>query len=158
MKEKSKIVWLEPIVFLFFGLLHLHRVWALLDRNSYSDFWLSRMDNRDWLYFTLMGIMTLLCVAGIIIFIKNKGRNYWWRWFYIFGGGYVIFDLFAIFIRLEIWKNLLYRMFDVTSRYWNILWAVFICLGAASFIIGIMLAYLYKRQEANANTRRFGVG
>jgi len=139
MKEKSKIIWFEPIVFLFFGLLHLHRIWAFIDRSSYSDYWLSLMDNRGWFYFVLMGIMSFLCVAGIVLFIRNKGRNYWWRWFYIFGGGYVLFDLFAILVGLDIWKNLLYKMFDVTSQYWNILWGAFIGLGLISFVIGISI-------------------
>jgi len=139
MKEKSKIIWFEPIVFLFFGVLHLHRIWALIDRSSYSDYWLSLMENRGWFYFVLMGIMSFLCVAGIVIFIRDKGRNYWWRWFYIFGGGYVIFDLFAILVGLEIWESLLYKMFDVTSRYWNILWGAFIGLGLISFVIGILI-------------------
>ena len=97
------------------------------------------MYNRGWFYFVLMGIMSFLCVAGIVLFIKNKGRNYWWRWFYIFGGGYVLFDLFAILVGLDIWKNLLYKMFDVTSQYWNILWGAFIGLGLISFVIGISI-------------------
>lgn len=139
MNEKSKIIWFEPIVFLFFGLLHLHRIWALIDRKSYSDFWLSVMNNRNWFYFALMGVMSALCIAGIIVFIKNKDKNYWWRWFYIFGGGYVLFDLLAILIGLDIWKNLLHKMFDVTSQYWNVLWGTFIGLGLISSIIGIII-------------------
>jgi len=139
MKEKSKIIWFEPIVFLFFGLLHLHRIWAFIDRSSYSDYWLSLMDNRGWFYFVLMGIMSFLCVAGIVLFIRNKGRNYWWRWFYIFGGGYVLFDLFAILVGLDIWKNILYKMFDVTSQYWNMLWGAFIGFGLILFVIGISI-------------------
>jgi len=139
MKEKSKIIWFEPIVFLFFGLLHLYRIWAFIDRSSYSDYWLSLMDNRGWFYFVLMGIMSFLCVAGIVLFIRNKGRNYWWRWFYIFGGGYVLFDLFAILVGLDIWKNILYKMFDVTSQYWNMLWGAFIGFGLILFVIGISI-------------------
>jgi len=139
MKEKSKIIWFEPIVFLFFGLLHLHRIWALVDRSGYSNFWLSIMNNRNWFYFVLMGVMSALCIAGIIVFVRNKNKNYWWRWFYIFGGGYVLFDLFSILIGLDIWKNLLYKMFDVTSQYWNMLWGAFIGLGLISFVIGILI-------------------
>lgn len=147
MNKNSKIIWFEPIVFIFFGLLHLHRVWALIDRVGYSDFWLSVMNNRDLLYFGLMGVMSALCIAGIVLFVKNRGSNYWWRWFYIFGGGYVLFDLFAIFIRLDIWKSLLYKMFDSTSPYWNILWGAFIVLGLISLIIGVLIAKkLYSRE------------
>ena len=50
MKEKSKIYWFEPVVFLFFGVFHLHRIWELIDRNSYADFWLGVMNNRGVLY------------------------------------------------------------------------------------------------------------
>lgn len=139
MNEKSKIFWFEPIVFLFFGVFHLHRIWGLIDRNGYSDFWLSVLNKRGLLYYILMGILSVLCIAGVAVFIKNKGKNYWWRWFYVFGGGYVLFDLFAIAIRLSIWENLLNLMFDVTGWYWNIIWVAFIVLGLISLIIGILI-------------------
>ena len=137
---KSKIIWIEPVFFLFFGVFHLHRIWGLIDRKGYSDFWLSVMNNRDWFYFSLLGILSLLCIVGIAVFIKCKGHNYWWRWVYIFGGGYLLFDLFAIFIKLEIWKNLLYWMFDITNPYWNIVLGIFISLGLFSLIAGISIS------------------
>ena len=139
MSIKSKIIWFEPIVFVFFGAFHLHRIWGLFDRNRYSEFWLSVMTERGWVYYALMGILSVLCIAGIAVFVKNRGNNYWWRWFYIFGGGYVLFDLFAIAAGLEIWKKLLERMFDVTSQYWNVIWGGFIVLGLVSLFIGIIL-------------------
>ena len=140
MKSKTtRIMWFEPIVFLFFGMLHLHRVWALTDRVGYSNFWLSLMVNRGLLYFILMGIMSLLCIAGIVVFATNRGKNYWWRWFYILGGGYVLFDLFAILIGLSIWEQLIYWMFDISNLYWNVVWGCFIGLGFISFIIGLSI-------------------
>ncbi|MCL1859674.1 MAG: hypothetical protein FWF92_10645 [Oscillospiraceae bacterium] len=139
MNDKSKIIWFEPVVFIFFGIFHLHRIWGLTDRNGYSKFWLSIMNDRGWFYYVLMGLMSVLCVAGIIVFLKNKNNNYWWRWFYIFGGGYVIFDLFAITIKLEIWKNLIYWMYDASNKYWNIVWGGFIILGLISLSIGILV-------------------
>ena len=140
MIRNSKIIWFEPIVFIFFGLLHLHRIWGLIDRVGYSDFWLSLMANRNWLYFVLFGVMAVLCIAGIAVFVKNKGNNYWWRWIYIFGGGYVLFDLFAILVKLKIWECLLTAMFDDTAPYWNFLWGAFIGLGLFTLIIGISVA------------------
>ena len=137
--HKSKIVWFEPIIFLFFGVFHLHRIWGLFDRNNYAKFWLSILSNRGCFFYVSMAILSALCIAGIVVFVKNKRKNYWWRWFYILGGIYVLFDLFAITIKLEIWENLIYQMFDITNRYWNVLWGGFIILGLISFIIGILI-------------------
>ncbi len=149
MKNKSRVYWVEPFIFMFFGLLHIHRIWGLIDRAGYADFWLSLMEGKGWFYFVLMGIMAALCVSGIVLFIKNRGHNYWWRWFYIFGGGYVIFDLFAIYVELDIWKKLLSAMFDTSAPYWNILWGGFITLGLVSFGIGISLIIKRVRMKNN---------
>lgn len=48
----------------------------------------------------LMGIIAILCVLAITTFFKN------WRWIYLFGDIYVLFDLFAIAIGLEFWLRL----------------------------------------------------
>lgn len=139
MENKPRIYWFEPIIFLFFGIFHLHRIWGLLDRNSYSRFWLSIMNERGILYFILMGVLSLLCIIGIIVFCKNIGRNYWWRWIYIFGGGYVLFDLFTIATKVDVWNKLLLYMFDTTNPYWNIIWGNFVIIGLLSFILGISI-------------------
>ncbi len=138
--ERHSVFWIEPVFFIFFGLLHMHRIWGLIDRETYADFWLTVMMNRDAFYFSLMGAMSLFCIGGIILFILNRHNLKWWRWVYIFGGAYVIFDLFAIFTGLEVWTDLLNRMFDVNNPLWNLMWGAFIILGSASFIIGIWLA------------------
>ncbi len=117
----------------------MHRTWGLVDRTGYADFWLSSMESKGWLYFGLMGIMATLCIIGIVIFLKNRKQNEWWRWFYLIGGGYVMFDLFAIYIELDLWKTLLSAMFDTKAPYWNILWGPFIALGVVSFGIGTSL-------------------
>ena len=100
----KKIYAWEPWFFIVFGLFHLHRVWALLDRESF-----------------------------------------WWRWVYIFGGGYVLFDLFAIAAGLKLWSRLLQLLFDTASPYWNAVWSFFIVLGGLSFSLGVFL--LYKRKQ-----------
>lgn len=46
-----------------FGLFHLHRIWGLIDRNSYAEFWISLVENKDLLYFVLMGILGGLCIC-----------------------------------------------------------------------------------------------
>ncbi len=137
MKEKSKIYFFEPVIFLFFGIFHLHRIWGLVDRSGYAKFWLGIMNNRGVLYFVLMGILSALCVAGIVVFVRNIGKNYLWRLVYIFGGGYLLFDLFAIAIKLNIWNSLLLMMFDTASIYWNILWGMFILMGILSGALGL---------------------
>ena len=145
MKEKSKIFWFEPVVFLFFGLFHLHRVWALIDRIKYANFWLAVLNQRGILYFILMGILSALCIAGIIVFLRNIGNNYWWRWIYIFGGGYVLFDLICILVQYKLWYVLLGAMFDTTNIYWNYLWGLFIVMGILSLALGLFIIKIMKR-------------
>lgn len=135
----KRIYAFEPFFFIFFGLFHLHRIWGLVDRISYADFWINVMEQKGLFYFGLMGILAALCVLGIFTFYKNMKQNYWWRYIYLFGGVYVLFDLFAIAIGLKIWHNLLLLMFDVNSSYWVLLWSGFIFLGMFSFILGCIL-------------------
>lgn len=92
-----------------------------------------------------MGILALLCILGVATFVKNKKNNYWWRWIYLFGGAYLLFDLLAIAIGLEFWKHLLLWMFDTASIYWNFVWSFFILLGGFVFLLGIKL--LPKRKD-----------
>ncbi|MBD5552614.1 MAG: hypothetical protein HDQ96_15845 [Lachnospiraceae bacterium] len=136
--EKKVFVW-EPWFFITFGLFHLHRIWGLIDRSSYAGFWIGVLENKGVSYFALMGILAILCILGVTTFVKNYHRNYWWRWIYLFGGMYLLFDLFAIAIGLEFWKKLLLWMFDETSIYWNAVWSFFILLGAFVFLLGIKL-------------------
>ena len=141
----KKIKAFEPWFFIFFGLFHLHRIWGLVDRKSYADFWIGIMEEKGASYYLLMGTLAMLCILGIITFIKNFNNNYWWRWIYVFGGGYVLFDLFAIATGLSFWQKLLMMMFDVNSPYWNVVWLAFVLLGGAVFILGISL--LIKRKK-----------
>lgn len=76
----------EPWFFMFFEVFHLHRIWGLVDRNSYAKFWINVMEYKELFYFVLMGILSVLCVLGIITFFKNLRYNYWWRRIYLCGG------------------------------------------------------------------------
>lgn len=76
----KKIYLWEPWFFIFFGLFHIHRIWALIDRESYASFWMVILNSKGLPYFMIMGILAILCVLGIITFIKNRKNNYWWRW------------------------------------------------------------------------------
>ena len=142
--EKKIYAW-EPWFFMAFGIFHMHRIWALMDRQGYADFWLGVMAKKGLFYFGLMGILAALCVLGIVTFFKNTGSNFLWRWIYLFGGVYVLFDLFAITVGFKFWNNLLDKMFDTSSPYWNIIWSFFILLGTAVFLLGIGL--LIKRKH-----------
>lgn len=140
--DAPRIYGFEPYVFLFFGLFHIHRVWGLVDRRGYADFWLGVLEKKGLVYFVAMGFLALLCIAGIAVFAKNAGRNPRWRWIYVFGGGYVLFDLFAIATEWKIWLELLHQMFDTTSPLWNFLWGTFVLLGLLSFLLGVYLLRL----------------
>lgn len=142
---KKKIYAWEPYFFMFFGLFHLHRIWGLIDRKSYANFWVGLMESKGIMYFVVMILLASLCIVGIITFCKNQGKNYWWRWIYIFGGSYVLFDLFAIAIGLEVWNKLILMMYDINAPYWNVLWLAFILLGGFAFTLGVRLLVQRKR-------------
>lgn len=118
---------------------------GLIDRNSYASFWIGILENKGLFYFILSGILIILCILGIITFFRNLHNNYWWRWIYLFGGSYLLFDLFAIATGLEFWNKLLLWMFDVNSIYWNFIWSFFILLGAFVFVLGIKLLIQRKK-------------
>ena len=139
MEGKSKVYWFEPIVFLFFGVFHLHRIWGLINRPAYSNYWISVMNDRGIVYLILMIVLSLLCLMGIITFCKNIGKNPWWRRIYILGGGYVLFDLFAILTKVVIWNKLLLYMFEISNPYWNVIWGSFIIIGFLSLLLGISI-------------------
>lgn len=139
----KKIEVYEPYFFLFFGLFHLHRIWGLIDRKAYATFWVNVMENKGIFYFVLMGILTVLCVLGIRTFFKNLHNNYWWRWIYLFGGSYVLFDLFAIATGWTFWKNLILAMYDTDAWYWTVLWGAFITLGGLVSCWGVKLLKQY---------------
>ena len=143
--KKTILVW-EPYFFMAFGLFHLHRVWGLIDRSSYAEFWIDVLENKGLFYFGLMGLLAALCILGMITFVRNLHNNYWWRWIYLLGGVYVLFDLSAIAAGLEFWNRLLRWMFDVKSSYWNIVWMFFVLLGGFSFVWGVKL--LIQRNRA----------
>ena len=135
----------EPWFFLFFGLFHMHRIWAFINRAAYAAFWLEIMTDRGAPYFLIMGLLAGLCVLGVVTFIRERSANYLWRWIYVFGGAYLLFDLFAIAARLDLWQRLLAVMFDTASPYWDLIWGFFILLGACVFILGLRLLRERKR-------------
>lgn len=119
----------------------------MIDRESYASFWMGIMEAKGLPYFFIMGILAGLCILGIVMFIRERKANYLWRWIYLFGGAYVLFDLFAIAIGLEMWQKLLAVMFDTASAYWNIIWGFFILLGTAVFVLGISLMIKRAKKE-----------
>jgi hypothetical protein len=144
----------EPWFFIVFGLFHLHRIWAVFDRESYALFWLGIMENKGIPYFFIMGVLSILCVIGIVTFLRDRKDNYWWRWIYVCGGCYLLFDLFAIATEMAFWQRLLLWMFDINSHYWNAVWFAFIILGTFVFMLGCNLSVKYGKQSRAAKNRR----
>lgn len=143
----KKIYFWEPWFFMVFGIFHLHRIWAIIDRPSYASFWMGLMEDKGASYFFLMGALMILCLLGIVTFFHEFKRNYWWRWIYLFGGSYLLFDLFAISREIEFWNRLLFWMFDIDSPYWNFVWGTFIILGGLVFALGVHLFRAQQKQS-----------
>ena len=140
MNSKHNIYWIDIFIFLFFGVFHTHRIWAFFDREGYVDFWEQILEN-EVTYLLLLTTLAVLCIIGFIIFLKNYGENPWWRWIYIFGGGYLLFDVFAIYFNLKFWNELIEFMNDVTNPYWNLIWGIFVIIGIFSLILGCYLIH-----------------
>ena len=68
---------LESLVFLFFGLFHIHRIWAFIDSKSYNKFWLNILENRGS-FFIILGfsllIMSIIVILYFIVVSINWGR------------------------------------------------------------------------------------
>jgi hypothetical protein len=141
MISKSSVLWFEPIIFLFFGIFLGSRVWAFFDRVGYAAFFVRLLVERNAIYFVFMFIMAVLCAAGIITFLRNHRHIVWWRWVYLFGGAYVLFDLLAIALGFTFWNDLLLWMFDTANPYWNVVWAAFSLIGISSFLVGSYLVF-----------------
>ena len=62
----------EPWFFILFGLFHLHRVWGLLDRESYAAFWLGVLTERGAFYWALMAALGGL---DAVVFTAGVGEN-----------------------------------------------------------------------------------
>ena len=66
----------EPWFFLFFGIFHLHRIWALIDRESYASFWMGILESKGWPYWNV--VWGFFIVLGGLVFVlglsllKNK--------------------------------------------------------------------------------------
>ena len=50
----KNIAFYEPWFFLLFGIFHLHRIWGMIDRRSYADFWIGILESRNAFYYGLM--------------------------------------------------------------------------------------------------------
>lgn len=64
----KKIYSFETWFFIFFGVFHLHRIWALFDRVSYASFLINITEEKGLFYFLLMGILSIFCILGIVVF------------------------------------------------------------------------------------------
>lgn len=144
---RYRIVWVEPVFFFAFGLFHLHRIWGLLDRRGYASFWLGLLENKGGVYWGLMGALSVLCIAGLAVLFRCRGRHPWWHWVYLLGGGYVLFDLLAIAAGLEAWQLLLQWMFDADNPAWNWIWGGFSVLGLLSLLLGCYLFYQKQKMK-----------
>ena len=143
----SRIHPLEPWFFLLFGAFHLHRVWALADRAGYAAFWMGLLEQKGPLYFLLMGALALLCLWGAALFFRERRQPRWWRWAYVLGGGYVLFDLAAIAAGWPPWRRLLQAMFDIRAPGWVTLWSAFVLLGGGSFALGLWLIRRRRKES-----------
>jgi uncharacterized membrane protein len=148
--NKNKI---ESLFFLFFGLFHIHRIWAFIDSKTYNTFWLNILDSRGAFLFILGSLLLIMSIIVILYFIKNFKDKKWWRWIYLFGGIYLVMDTVLNLLNNNFIKNVVIKMYTVEQPYYSILWGLFIVLGIICIIISKYL-WNYTDTEYNKNIRQ----
>jgi hypothetical protein len=68
---------LESLVFLFFVLFHIHRIWAFVDSKSYNKFWLNILESRGPFLFILGLLLFVMSIIVILYFIKYFKYKKW---------------------------------------------------------------------------------
>jgi len=136
----------ESLVFLFFGLFHIHRIWAFIDSKSYNEFWLNILESRGPFLFVLGFLLLIISIIVILYFIKNIKDIKWWRWIYLFGGIYLIIDNILNLLNNDFIKNVIIKMYTIKQPYYSILWGLFLVLGIFCIIIS---KYLWDYTEKN---------
>ena len=136
---------LESLVFLFFGLFHIHRIWAFIDFKSYNKFWLNILENRGSFFIILGFSLLIMSIIVILYFIVNFKNKKWWRWIYLFGGIYLVIDNVLNLFNNNLINNVVIKMYTMKQPYYSILWALFIILGIICIIISKYL-WSYRRR------------
>jgi hypothetical protein len=144
---------LESLFFLFFGLFHIHRIWAFIDAKAYNDFWLNMLNNRNIFFYIFGVILIILTLAVIIYFLKHYKEKKWWRWIYLFGGGYVLIDCILNLFKNNFIINIVIKMYTLGQPYYNIVWGFFILLGIICIIISKCL-WNYSENKYNKSIKQ----
>jgi uncharacterized membrane protein len=126
---------MESLIFLFFGLFHIHRIWTFVDSKSYNKFWLNILESRGLFLFILGILLFVISIIVILYFIKNYRSKKWWRWIYLFGGIYLIMDTVLNLFNNHFIKNVVIKMYTLKQPYYSVLWGLFIILGIICIII-----------------------
>ena len=67
--EQKILGW--ELYFLVFGLFHLHRIWGLIDRNLYADFWIGVMVWCDSMHWNLVWLFLYCLVVLLFVWVLN---------------------------------------------------------------------------------------
>ena len=135
---------LESLFFLLFGLFHIHRIWAFIDAQSYNNFWLNILDNRNAFFYILGILLIIILLTVIIFFVKEYKNKKWWRWIYLFGGTYLLIDITLNLLNINMMKNIIIKMYTLKQPFYSILWITFILIGISCIFISL---YLWKYNE-----------
>jgi len=139
---------LESLFFLFFGMFHIHRIWAFIDSKSYNNFWLNILESRGQFFYSLGFLILIVSIIVIMYFIKSYKYKKWWRWIYLFGGIYLIIDSVLNILNNNLMKNIIIKMYTIKQPYYSILWGLFIILGIICIIIS---KYLWNYTDIKYN-------
>ena len=137
---------IESLFFVFFGLFHIHRIWAFIDVEAYNVFWLNVLKNRNLFFYILGIILVPLAIVAIAFFVKYFKEKKWWRWIYLFGGIYVLIDCILNLLDNSFMTYIVIKMYTLKQPFYNILWGFFILVGIICIIIS---KYLWSYSNEN---------
>jgi len=140
---------LESLVFFFFGLFHIHRIWAFIDSKSYNKFWMNILENRGPFLFILGFLLFIVSIMVTLYFVKYFKDKKWWRWIYLFGGIYLGIDSILNLLNNDFIKNIVIKMYTIKQPYYSVLWGLFILLGIVCIVLS---KYLWKYTDAKYKT------
>jgi hypothetical protein len=145
---------MESLFFLFFGLFHIHRIWAFIDSKSYNKFWLNILVSRGAFLYIFGSLLLIISIIVILYFIKNFTDKKCWRWIYLFGGLYLIWDTVLNLLNNDFIKNIVIKMYTIKQPYYSILWVLFIILGIICLIVSKYL-WNYSDKKYKTTQRQF---
>lgn len=131
---KEKVYAFESPAFLLFGVFMVHRVWAIVNPPSFSNFWINAYFAKHPLILLVYALLAGLGLAGTWILIRTYRTYYWWRLFFPIIAAYGIQNVYKIWTQGEAWRDRILIYYHTGLRIWDLMWGLAVIAGFISII------------------------